>query len=593
VSVTVLPSPGVGAGSPTFVRLFLLVRPWWSLLAVTLLTALAMQACAVGIAVTGALLVARVALGAPVDALPPYLLALAALTIGRAVLYWLQMWLGHRVAYGMLAALRSRSYTALEPLAPAYTLKRRTGDITNMVMADVEIIELFFAHTLVPLAVMLLVPATILVVLGVVAPVLPLVLLPFILAVAVLPLLARRWGEPLAQELRQRQALVNAHMVDSVQGLREVLSFGSGTARTEEVRRGSMDLAAVQLRNSRFVGALAGATEPLVVLGGLAVLVAAASLVAAGALDRYQVPLVLLLAWAAFRPVLDVASVARGLNQVAAAAGRYFTVTDEPVLVAERTAESPGTLPPAIEFRDVTFSYHPDEPPVLRGLSFAVQPGETVALVGPSGAGKSTCVSLLLRFWDPAAGAILLGGTDLRDFPLDDLRRRIAVVQQDNYLFNTSIRDNLRLGRPEATDAEVEAAAREANIHDFVSQLPQGYDTLVGERGVKLSGGQRQRIAIARALLKDAPLLILDEATSNLDSENEQLIRAAIARLMRGRTTLLIAHRLSSIVSADRVVMLDEGAVVAAGRHADLVATDGAYARLVAAQRRPTAPAPG
>jgi len=343
----------------------------------------------------------------------------------------------------------------------------------------------------------------------------------------------------------------------------------------------------VQLGYSRFVGAQTGLTEPLVMLGGLAVLLTGASLVAAGGIDRYDLPLVLLLAWAAFRPVIDVSGVARSLHQVAAAARRYFDIVDEPVLVVERTADARGALPPAIEFDDVTFRYHPDGPAVLEHVSFALQPGETVALVGASGAGKSTCTSLLLRFWDVGAGAIRLGGTALQDFPLDDLRRRIAVVQQDNYLFNTTIRDNLKLGRPEATDAEVEAAAREANIHDFIAELPQGYDTVIGERGVKLSGGQRQRIAIARALLKDAPILILDEATSNLDSENEQLIRAAIARLMQGRTTLVIAHRLSSIAAADRVVMLEGGHVVASGRHADLVGADGAYSRLLASQRRP------
>ncbi|MCS7003317.1 MAG: ATP-binding cassette domain-containing protein, partial [Dehalococcoidia bacterium] len=205
---------------------------------------------------------------------------------------------------------------------------------------------------------------------------------------------------------------------------------------------------------------------------------------------------------------------------------------------------------------------------------------------GPSGSGKSTCAHLLLRFWDPQGGRITLGGIDLKDFPLDDLRSRIAIVQQENYLFNSSIRENLRLGRPTASDAEIEEAARQANIHDFIVSLPRGYDTVVGERGVKLSGGQRQRIAIARALLKNAPVLVLDEATSNLDTENEQLIREAIARLAQGRTVLVIAHRLSTVSAADRVVMLDGGRVVAMGSHAALLADDESYARLLAGQQR-------
>jgi thiol reductant ABC exporter CydC subunit len=567
------------------VRLALLVRPWWRGVALNLTAALLNQASGIALAVASALLVARVAAGARSDALLPYLATLAVLTVAKAVFTWLDMWFAHNVAYGMLAWLRSSAYNALEPLAPAYTLKRRSGDVVSMATADIETIELFFAHTLVPLLVMLLVPTALLIGLAQVAWPLAVVLLPFVALVASLPLLGRRWVDPVAAAVRHEQGRVNAHLVDSIQGLRELLAFGRGEARAHEVTAGSGRLGAAQRRYAWFVGAVGGATETCVALGALAVLLTGASLVASGAIDRYHLPLILVMAFATFLPVMNVAVVARNLNQVAAAARRYFEVIDEPVLVLERVGDSPGTVPPAIAFDAVTFAYHPDEPPVLQGLSFHVQPGETVALVGPSGAGKSTCVSLLLRFWDPNAGAIRLGGIDLRDFPLDDLRHRVAIVQQDNYLFNTSIRDNVRLGKPEATPAEVETAARAANIHDFIVGLPDGYDTVVGERGAKLSGGQRQRLALARAFLKNAPILVLDEATSNLDSENEQLIKAAVARLMAGRTTLVIAHRLSTIVSADRVVMLDRGQVVASGRHAELAAADGPYAQLIAAQR--------
>jgi ATP-binding cassette, subfamily C, bacterial CydC len=571
---------------PTFVRLALLVRPWWRGVALNLTAALLNQGSGIALAVASALLVARVATGARADELPPYLAALAGLTVAKAAFTWLDMWFAHNVAYGMLAWLRSSAYNALEPLAPAYILKRRSGDVVSMATADIETIELFFAHTLVPLMVMTLVPTALLMGLAVVAWPLAVVLLPFLVLVASLPLLGRRRVDPVAAEVRRAQGRVNAHLVDSIQGLRELIGFGRGDARAAEVTEGSGRLGAAQRRYARFVGAVGGATETFVALGAFAVLLTGASLVTVGAVNRYQLPLILVMAFAAFLPVMNVAVVARNLNQVAAAARRYFEVVDEPVLVLERTDTSPGTVPPAIAFDAVTFAYHLDEPPVLQDLSFHVQPGETVALVGPSGAGKSTCVSLLLRFWDPNEGAIRLGGVDLRDFPLDDLRRRIAIVQQDNYLFNTSIRENVRIGKPDATDDEIEAAARAANIHAFIVGLPDGYDTVVGERGAKLSGGQRQRIALARAFLKNAPLLVLDEATSNLDSENERLIKAAVARLMTGRTTLVIAHRLSTIISADRVVMLDRGQVVASGRHADLAAADGPYAQLIAAQRR-------
>jgi ATP-binding cassette subfamily C protein CydC len=571
---------------PTFVRLALLVRPWWRGVTLNLTAALLNQGSGIALAVVSALLVARVATGIRVDELPRYLAALAVLAIAKAAFTWLDMWLAHNVAYGMLAWLRSNAYNALEPLAPAYTLKHRSGDIVSMATADIETIELFFAHTLVPLMVMILVPTALLMALATVAWPLAVVLLPFLVLVASLPLLGRRRVDPVATEVRREQGQVNAHLVDSIQGLRELIAFGRGDTRAVEVTAGSGRLGAAQQRYARFVGAVGGATETFVALGSFAVLVIGASLVTAGAVDRYQLPLILVMAFAAFLPVMNVAVVARNLNQVAAAARRYFEVIDEPVLVREHRRRPPGTVPPAMTFDAVTFAYHADEPPVLQELSFHIQPGETVALVGPSGAGKSTCVSLLLRFWDPQKGAIRLGGVDLRDFPLDDLRRRIAVVQQDNYLFHTSIRENIRIGKPDATDGEIEAAARAANIHAFIVGLPNGYDTVVGERGAKLSGGQRQRLALARAFLKNAPILVLDEATSNLDSENERLIKAAVARLMTGRTTLVIAHRLSTIVSADRVVMIDHGQVIASGRHTDLVAAEGPYAQLIAAQRR-------
>jgi ATP-binding cassette subfamily C protein CydCD len=237
-----------------------------------------------------------------------------------------------------------------------------------------------------------------------------------------------------------------------------------------------------------------------------------------------------------------------------------------------------------VAFEGVTFRYGPGEPEALHNVSFRAEAGQTVALVGRSGAGKTTAAHLLLRFWDPQSGRITLGGHDIREFGLDELRRQIALVAQDTYLFNTTLMENLRLGRPDATDAEVFEAARRANVSEFAEALPDGYDTVVGERGMQLSGGQRQRVAIARALLKDAPVLILDEATSHLDAVNEAEVRAALDRLMAGRTTLVIAHRLSTIRNADRIVVLDAGRVMEQGTHAELLALDGLYSHLIAAQ---------
>ena len=390
---------------------------------------------------------------------------------------------------------------------------------------------------------------------------------------------------PAAPSVREVYGDLSAEFLDSVQGLATLKAFGQSRARGQMLASKARDVYRRTMRILLMNVGTTGATWFGITAGAAVALGFGAVRVADDSMSLATLLIVLMLGVEVFRPLRELTMLYhKGMLGMSAATAVFDLLDAEPQVEDPKEASERESLEPTLTFEDVTFAYPTGRADAISNLSFQLSAGETLGVVGRSGAGKSTLVWLALRFFDPQQGRILLGGQDIRTMPLSTLRKHVAVVAQDTYLFHGTVADNLRLGNPDATQEEMQEAARAANADQFITSLPNGYDTVIGERGIRLSGGQRQRIAIARALLKDAPILLLDEALSNVDTENESIIQQALNRLMQGRTTLVIAHRLSSVISADRILVLDEGRLAEEGVHRDLMRARGVYRSLMQAQ---------
>ena len=506
--------------------------------------------------------------------------------IARAGLQFVRSYVAHIAGWGVVADVRKYIYDHMQRLSLRFYEDKQVGQLMSNVVNDTDLFEQLISHAIpdvVVNAVTLLAVTAVLFTLNWQLALLSLIPIP--LVVLSLRIYAR-YVRPAFRNRQKQLGDLNALLNDNLAGIREIKAFTRENDESRRVYQGIDNYRKSLLSALRLMAIFQPFVDFTSSIGTLIVIFFGGRLALEGVLPVADLVAFFLYLESFYAPVRNLSGAWEAVQSSLAGADRLSDLLAEPqepqnireaVSIRERVRGE-------IRFEDVNFEYIAGVR-VLENISLDIPARSVVALVGPTGVGKSTLVSLIPRFYDVTSGSIRLDGRAIQEYTLDSLRQQISIVLQDVFLFYGTVRDNLLFGRPEASEAEIEAAAWAANAHDFIHELPNGYDTLIGERGVKLSGGQKQRLSIARAILKDAPILILDEATSSVDTKTELLIQQAIERLMQGRTTIVIAHRLSTVRNADKIVVLEDKAILEVGTHSELIGSNGLYKRLYSVQQ--------
>ena len=567
-------------------RLFHIMKPALPMMALAALLSFLTIAANVGLLATSAYLIASAALHPPLAALTLSITGVRFFGISRAVFRYGERYIAHKATFHILYALRVWFYQRLEPLAPAGLARYRSGDLLGRIVADVDTLQFFYLRVIAPPVVAVAILAAMWWLLWGYSVALGwLLTVAFLVGGVIAPAVLRFLGRQSSQHLLDARADLKASLVDTVQGMAELAAYNQTSQQASRLRATASEMRHFQDRSAK-LSALSEALNSLVMNATVwGTLVIAIALAAAGKIEKVYLAVLVLAVQASFEALQPLPIAAYVLEESLAAARRLFAIADTVSMVKDQgdTSLVPDDYTMAVD--EVCFTYEDTQEPVLRNISFTVPAGRRLAIVGASGAGKTTLVSLLLRFAPYGSGSIRLGSRELTDYHPETVRNYLAVVSQSTHIFNASLRDNIRLARPSATEEELITAARHAAIDDFIVSLPQGYDTPAGQNGKTLSGGQRQRLSIARALLKNAPILILDEPTAGLDAVTEQEIMTSITELMQGRSTILITHRLTGLELFDEIVVLDKGRIAQRGTAAELLTKQGLFREMWQLQR--------